>query len=123
MAPKDPVQPASMVLTAIEPMRNAPLPEAPSVLPGLNPNHPKARMKQPVSTRTMSWPGMALEEPLRLYFPKRGPIIMATANAVRPPTECTTPEPAKSQYPCPKPKFAPSCDSQPPPQAQLANIG
>ncbi len=39
--------PASIVLTATEPMRRLPLPEAPSVDPGLNPNQPKARMKQP----------------------------------------------------------------------------
>ena len=39
--------PASIVLTAIEPMRRLPLPDAPSVEPGLNPNQPKARMKQP----------------------------------------------------------------------------
>ena len=53
-APNDPVHPASMVLTAMEPMRRAPLPEAARVLPGLNPNQPKARMKQPVRTITMS---------------------------------------------------------------------
>ena len=45
----------------------------------------------------MSWPGIGLGEPSRLYFPMRGPMIIATASAVSPPTECTTPEPAKSQ--------------------------
>src|SRR6266853_6628484 len=120
IAPKEPVQPANMVLTAIDPMRNAPLPEAARVLPGLNPNQPKARMKQPVSTITMSWPGIALGVPLRLYLPIRGPIIMETASAVSPPTACTTPDPAKSQYPWPRLKLAPSCDNQPPPHAQLA---
>ena len=39
--------PASIVFTAMVPMRRLPLPEAPSVEPGLNPNQPKARMKQP----------------------------------------------------------------------------
>ena len=62
-----------MVSTAMVLMRNAP--DAPSVLPGLNPNQPKARMKQPVRTMTMSCPGMALEEPSRLYLPMRGPTI------------------------------------------------
>ena len=42
-------------------------------------------------------PGIALGVPLRLYFPIRGPMIMESASAVMPPTECTTPEPAKSQ--------------------------
>ena len=60
MAPKVPVQPASMVLTAMEPMRRQPAAEAPSVLPGLNPNQPKARMKQPISTAEISWPMIAL---------------------------------------------------------------
>ena len=60
MAPNVPVQPASMVLTAMVPMRRLPAAEAPSVLPGLNPNQPKARMKQPISTAEMSWPMIAL---------------------------------------------------------------
>ena len=88
--------PASIVLTATEPMRRLPLPEAPSVDPGLNPNQPNARMKQPVSTITMSCPGIALGLPSRVYLPMRGPMMSATASAVMPPTECTTPEPAKS---------------------------
>ena len=91
------MHPASMVLTAIEPMRRLPAAEAPRVLPGLNPNQPKARMKQPISTAEMSWPMIALAEPSRLNLPMRGPIIMATARAVIPPTACTTPDPAKSQ--------------------------
>src|SRR5881396_2937448 len=99
MAPNDPVQPASIVLTAIEAIRSAPLPEAARVLPGLNPNQPKARMKQPVSTSTMSCPGIGFGLPLRLYLPIRGPMIIESASAVMPPTECTTPEPAKSEYP------------------------
>src|SRR5436853_6935711 len=59
IAPKEPVQPASIVLTAMELIRRAPLPEAASVLPGLNPNHPKARMKQPVITTRRTCPGIA----------------------------------------------------------------
>src|SRR5439155_26432145 len=90
---------------------------------GLKPNHPKARMKHPVSTMTMSCPGIGLGLPLRLYLPIRGPMISESASAVMPPTECTTPEPAKSEYPRPKPKFEPSVASQPPPRAQLAKSG
>src|SRR5881396_2104124 len=96
-APKDPVHPANIVSTAIVLMRRAP--DAPRVLPGLNPNQPKARMKQPVSTMTMSCPGIGFGLPLRLYLPIRGPMIIESASAVMPPTECTTPEPAKSEYP------------------------
>ena len=88
--------PASMVLTAMELMRRLPLAEAPSVEPGLNPNQPNARMKQPGSTITMSWPGIAFGLPSRVNFPMRGPMMMAIASAVMPPTACTTPEPAKS---------------------------
>ena len=47
MALSDAAAPASIVFTAMMPMRRAPLPEAASVLPGLNPNQPNARMKQP----------------------------------------------------------------------------
>src|SRR3954449_4712541 len=115
--------PASMVLTAIELIRRLPLPEAPRVEPGLNPNQPKARMKQPVRTITISCPIRALAFPVRVYLPSLGPTMIASANAMRPPTECTTPEPAKSAYPLPRPKLAPRLASQPPPHAQLANNG
>ena len=96
MAPKLPAIPASMVFTAMEPMRRLPLPDAPSVDPGLKPNQPNARMKQPVRTITISCPTRALDLPARVYLPMRGPTMMARAKAVSPPTECTTPEPAKS---------------------------
>ena len=76
MAPKPPAIPASMVLTATDPMRRLPLPDAPSVEPGLNPNQPKARMKQPVRTITMSWPMIAFGLPSRVYLPMRGPTMM-----------------------------------------------
>src|SRR6267378_3072450 len=113
MEPNVPVQPASMVATAMVPIRRLPLEDAPNVLPGLNPNHPNARMKQPIRTAEMS----------RLNLPMRGPTIRHTASAVRPPTECTTPEPAKSAYPWLSPRLVPSCESHPPPQAQLAKSG
>ena len=77
IAPIVPVQPASMVSTAIVPMRKLPLAEAPSVLPGLKPNQPNARMKHPIRTADMSWPRIVLLEPSRLYLPMRGPMINA----------------------------------------------
>ena len=123
MAPNVPVQPANIVATATVAMRRLPLEDAPSVLPGLNPNQPNARMKQPIKTAEMSCPMIGLAEPSRLYLPMRGPTIKHTASAVSPPTECTTPEPAKSAYPWLSPRLAPSCDSHPPPQAQLAKSG
>src|SRR5207253_8452466 len=75
MAPNVPVQPASIVVTAMVPIRRLPLAEAPSVLPGLNPNQPKARMKQPIRTADMSCPMIGLAEPSRLNLPMRGPTI------------------------------------------------
>src|SRR5216683_2113507 len=105
-----------MVFTAIEPMRRLPFADAPSVLPGLNP-------KQPIRTAEISCPIIGLLEPSRLNLPMRGPTIRHTASAVIPPTACTTPDPAKSQYPLPSPRLAPSCESQPPPQAQLPYSG
>ena len=68
--------PASIVLTATELMRRLPFADAPSVEPGLNPNQPNARMKQPSSTITMSWPGIALGLPSRVNLPMRGPMMM-----------------------------------------------
>src|SRR5256885_4235165 len=112
-----------MVVTATIPMRRLPFDEAPSVLPGLKPNQPKARMKQPISTAEMSCPRIGFAEPSRLNLPIRGPTIRHTASAVSPPTECTTPDPAKSAYPLPSPRFVPSCESHPPPHAQLAKSG
>src|SRR5260370_25631235 len=108
-----------MVLTAIDPILRLPAAEAPSVLPGLNPNHPNARIKQPISTAEISCPMIALLDPSRLNLPIRGPMIRVTAKAVIPPTAWTTPDPAKSQYPLPNPTFVPSCASHPPPQAHL----
>src|SRR5580765_2733110 len=123
MPPKDPVMPASIVLTATDAARRPPLPDIASVDPGLNPNHPNARMMHPQTTHMLSWPGFGWGLPSRVSFPMRGPTMGARANAVIPPTEWTTPDPAKSAYPWPRPKFDPSIASQPPPHAQLAKIG
>src|SRR5262249_14787296 len=123
MAPKLPAMPASIVFTAIDPIRRLPFPDAPSVEPGLKPNQPKARMKQPVRTSTMSCPMIAFDFPCRVYLPIRGPQMIDSASALRPPTAWTTPDPAKSQYPFPSPKLPPRLASQPLPHAQLPNSG
>src|SRR5262245_39011516 len=111
---------ASIVLTAMTEMRRSP---PASVLAGLQPNHPKHRMKEPRTPIGMLWPGIGFTEPSLLYLPMRGPSTIAPARAVTPPTMCTTDEPAKSTWPWPRPKFLPSWDSQPPPHTQLAKIG
>ncbi len=85
-----------MVTTATMPMRSAPLPLAPRVLPGLKPNQPKARMNVPRMARIWLWPRIVLAEPSLLYLPMRGPRTIAPARAHQPPTEWTTPDPAKS---------------------------
>src|SRR5262245_65552714 len=93
------------------------------VLPGLKPNHPKARMKQPSAAIGMLWPGIGFGVPSLLYLPIRGPSTIAPASAVTPPTMWTTDEPAKSTWPWPSPKFLPSCERQPPAHTQLAKLG
>src|SRR5216684_1011086 len=120
IAPNDPAIPASIVFTAIDPMRRPPLLEAPSVEPGLNPNQPKASMKQPVNTITMSCARMAFDFPERSYLPMRGPIIIETASAVIPPTACTTPDPAKSHGTGLRGKCRPRLASRPTRQAEVA---
>ena len=112
-----PVAEASIVLTATMLIRKSP---PARVEPALKPNHPKARMNVPRTAIGMLWPGMALEEPSLLYLPMRGPSILAATIEITPPVRCTTEEPAKSTWPWPRPKFAPSCESQPPPQDPVA---
>src|ERR1700730_2661513 len=57
------------------------------------------------------------------YLPNRGPRIMASAMAQKPPTAWTTDDPAKSTYPCPRFRVDPICESQPPPHVQHPEIG
>ncbi len=87
--------------------------------PGLKPNQPKARMKDPTTTMGMLWPGIACAR-LPTYLPTRGPSAIAPARPMTPPIAWTTPEPAKSTAPWPNPQFLPAWASQPPPQTQLA---
>src|SRR5262249_45818851 len=96
---------------------------APNVEPGLNPIQPNSRMNVPVTTKARLWAGNARGCPSRPYLPMRGPSTTASAIAQKPPTACTTVEPAKATYPCPSPIVDPSCDIHPPPQTQHPKIG
>src|SRR5665213_162232 len=119
-AAKAPLALANIVLTAITEIRRS-VPAR--VEPGLNPNQPNARMNVPIIAIGILWPGIVLTVPPGPYLPIRGPITNAPAKAATPPTSCTTEEPAKSTWPCPKPKLVPNWDSQPPPQTQLPKSG
>src|SRR5262245_7414679 len=115
-----PAHAARLVLTAMIEMRRS---VAPSVEPGLKPIQPNKRMNVPVTTKGMLWAGKARGLPLASYFPVRGPRMMARAMAQKPPTAWTTVEPAKSQYPWPRPMVVPNCDIHPPPHTQAPKIG
>jgi hypothetical protein len=39
----------------------------------------------------------------------RGPMMIAPCKGIEPPIACTTPEPAKSTAPWPRPQFRPAC--------------
>jgi len=82
----------------------------------LKPNQPKARISVPTMAMGKLCPGMAAMVSSRRYLPTRGPSTIAPARAVRPPVMCTTDEPAKSTWPWPRPRLAPSCASQPRPK-------
>src|SRR5262245_59678903 len=117
MAASDPTQPASMVFTTTKLMRRS-VPA--NVEPGLKPNQPKARVNVPSTTMGTLCPGMASGLPCESYFPMRAPMTMAPASPIMPPIACTTPDPAKSTAPCPRPQLTPPWANQPPPQSQLA---
>src|SRR5262245_56236872 len=116
MAVTAPAHAESRVLTATIEMRRSVLPK---VEPGLNPIHPNKRMRVPMTAYPRLWPGNARTLPSFLYFPIRGPRIMASASAIQPPVACTTPDPAKSTAPWPQPSELPSCASQPPPHTHI----
>src|SRR4029077_39903 len=89
-----PATAARFVLIAMTEMRRS---VAPRVEPGLKPIQPNSRMNVPVTTKTMLCAGNARGLPPRADLPIRGPRMMASAIAPKPPTACTTVEPAKSQ--------------------------
>ena len=92
VATSAPATPESSVVTAMAGTAAS----AASSEPGLNPNQPMRRMKQPMMAKGMLWPGMAFTEPSLLNLPMRGPTTLAPTSAAVPPTMWTTPEPAKS---------------------------
>src|ERR1051325_10363866 len=100
-------------------LRNAPT--NPREETGLNPNQPKNRIIVPRTPREMLCPGIVFADPSLLNLPMRGPITIAPARAMAPPIICTTPEPAKSTAPFPKPTLRPRFCNQPPPQIQRTN--
>src|SRR5262249_6376090 len=116
MAATAPAHAESSVLTATIEMRRS---LEPNVEPGLKPIHPKRRTSVPMTAYPRWCPGKARTLPSFLYFPMRGPRIIARARAIQPPVACTTPEPAKSTAPWPHPIEFPSCDNQPPPHIHM----
>jgi hypothetical protein len=84
------IEAASAVVIATSEMTRA---SAAIVLPGLKPNQPNHRMKQPMVA------AVRLFLPSALYLPMRGPRMMTPARAAQPPMECTWVEPAKSRKP------------------------
>ena len=101
---------------------------AESVDPGLNPYQPNHRITPPIAAIVRSCGGRG-PPPSRLNLrPRRGPSTSAPANAMTPPTVCTTVEPAKSRNTVPpvnvlrKPGVM--VPSQPPgPHTQWPKIG
>src|SRR5581483_7907527 len=116
---------ASVVLAATRPMPSQSM--ADRVEPGLKPYQPNHRITPPMAPRLRSWGGVG-PPPSRLNLrPMRGPRAMQPARAMKPPTVCTTVEPAKSRNTVPlvqpwnQPMVLPS---QPPgPQTQWPKIG
>src|SRR3989338_2597522 len=106
---------AAAAVLVVTQMRAIASGSAAMVEPGLNPNHPSHRTKQPISASERLCPGIGFAVPSLLYLPYRGPKAMMPARPAQPPIECTWVEPAKSR----KPFEA----SQPPPQIQCPTIG
>src|SRR3954468_5813270 len=120
-----PAHAASVVLAATRPMPTQSMAE--SVDPGLKPYQPNHRITAPIDALVRAWGGSG-PPPSRLNLrPRRGPRAMQPARAMKPPTVCTTVDPAKSRNTAPsvqlwnQPMVLPS---QPPgPQTQCPKIG
>jgi hypothetical protein len=98
------------------------------VEPGLKPYQPNHRMTAPIEAMTRSWGGVGPPPSRANFLPMRGPRTMAPHRAMKPPTVCTTVEPAKSRNHRPSfvmPENQPMVvPSQPPgPQIQWPMIG
>src|SRR5579862_6178837 len=90
-----PAQAASVVLAETRPMPCQSM--ADRVEPGLNPYQPNHRITPPIAPHVRSWGGSG-PPPSRLKVrPSRGPSTMQPARAMKPPTVCTTVDPAKSR--------------------------
>ncbi len=79
--------------------------------PALKPNHPKARIKVPTIAIGKLCPGIAAN--LRRHGGTcrcAAPTRSRRPEPAMPPVMCTTEEPAKSTWPCPRPRLSPSCD-------------
>ena len=63
---------AKKVFTTTEPISSQ-FPTAPSVEPGLNPNHPNHNTNTPIDAKGKLCPGIVLEVPSFEYFPILGP--------------------------------------------------
>jgi hypothetical protein len=75
---------ARFVVTATSAMAAG---STPIVLPGLKPNQPNHRTKQPIVAAVMLCPGIAFTLPSVAYLPMRGPSKMMPASAAQPPIE------------------------------------
>src|SRR5271169_5105028 len=83
IAAAEPATAARLVFTATTEMRRS---VAPRVEPGLNPIHPNSKMNVPDTTYTTLWAGKTRIFPPGPYLPRRGPKIIASAMAQKPPT-------------------------------------
>ena len=89
---------------------------AASADPTLNPNQPNQSINTPSAPATIELPLIVKGFPFSSYLPSLGPTTLIPAKAAKPPTICTTPEPAKS--------IKPRSPNQPCPlQTQCVTIG
>mmetsp|Transcript_9779 Transcript_9779/g.21801 ORF Transcript_9779/g.21801 Transcript_9779/m.21801 type:complete len:200 (+) Transcript_9779:636-1235(+) len=95
-----PAAPDSVVHTAARPMTVADSIDVTTrTEPGLKPYQPNHRKHVPSTTRVAEWPGMSTGSPFESKRPMRGPTRIAPHMPEKPPTMCTTAEPAKSMKP------------------------
>mmetsp|Transcript_15770 Transcript_15770/g.42385 ORF Transcript_15770/g.42385 Transcript_15770/m.42385 type:complete len:207 (+) Transcript_15770:696-1316(+) len=93
---------AAIVVVAAARETTLPRPMMPSAEPGLKPYQPTQRMKVPSAWSVAECPGISMTLPSASNLPRRGPTKKAPSSALRPPTMCTAPQPAKSIMPTPR---------------------